>query len=173
MEFQVKTVLGQKEILAYQHIAAGSVQKVKMNLAHWSLIAVGLIGLAASGAGVARGGFAGAGIFGMAVSFLCFIWGANWYRYLVWKVTRKAPLGLEQEFLFGEEGMIARTQVEKVSHRYNAFYALAESKDYFVLFLNKEAGYILDKKGFSVGEPQDFAAGIQEKTGKKITIVKI
>ncbi len=173
MGFQVKTVLGRKEILAYQHITAHTVQKVKMNLLHWSLIAAGLVGLAASGAGIARGGFAGAGVFGVAVSFLCFIWGANWYNYLVWRVSRKAPLGMEQEFLFGDEGMIARTQVEKVSHRYSAFYALAESKDYFVLYLSKGSGYVLDKNGFSVGDPQAFAAEIQEKTGKPLTFVNL
>lgn len=173
MDFQVKTVLGQKEILAYQRITARTVQKVKMNLLHWGLIVVGLLGLTASGAAIGSGASGSGGILGVVLSMICFVWGINWYRYLVWKVARKVPPNLEQEFLFGEEGMVAKTSVEKLSHRYKGFYAIAESREYYVIFLAKGMGYILDKQGFLTGEAEAFGAYIQERTGKPLAVVNL
>lgn len=173
MEFQVKTTLGQKEILAYQRITGKTVQRVKMNVLHWGLVGLGLVGLTASGAALATVQGGAGSLLGLALSTICFVWGINWYRYLVWKVGRRLPADFQQEFLFGEDGMLARSVNEKVSHRYGAIYALAESQDYFVLFLHKGAGYILDKQGFEVGSPEEFATHIQEKTGKQISRVTL
>ncbi len=173
MGFQVKTTLGQKEILAYQRITARTVQKVKMNVLHWGLIVLGLIGLTTSGAALTMTNFSGGAFFSLSLSMVSFIWGINWYRFQVWKVARNIPANMEQQFMFGEDGMIAKTSSEKVSHRYASFYAIAESRDYYVLFLAKGMGYILDKKGFEIGEAAEFAPFIQEMTGKKLAFVNI
>ena len=69
--------------------------------------------------------------------------------------------------------MVAQGGTEKVVHQYGEFRDLAETEDYFVLFLHKGAGYILDKKGFLTGTPAQFGEFIKEKTGKDIPFVKI
>ena len=173
MEFLVKTTLGTTEIMAYQKITGKTVQKVKMTALHWGLIGFGLLRLTASGAAlsVARGG-AGA-VLGIALSMLAFVWGVNWYRYLTFKTARRLPAEFEQKFYFDDASMVAQGGTEKVVHQYGEFRDLAETEDYFVLFLHKGAGYILDKKGFLTGTPAQFGEFIKEKTGKDIPFVKI
>ncbi|MFR1052462.1 MAG: YcxB family protein [Lachnospirales bacterium] len=173
MEFLVKTDLGKTEIMAYQKVSCKTVQKLKMTAIHWGLIGFGLIGLTASGAalGVSRGG---AGAFlGIALSTLAFVWGINWYRYLTFKTARRLPERFEQKFYFDDTGMVAQGGTEKVVHQYGEFWALAETEDYFVLFLNKFSGYILSKAGFLQGDPAKFGAFLKEKTGKELPLVKI
>lgn len=173
MEFLVKTDLGRTEVLAYQKVSCKTVQKVKMTAIHWGLIVFGLIGLTANGAalGASRGG-AGA-VLGIALSTVAFVWGVNWYRYLAYKTTRRLPAHVEQKFYFDETGAAAQSGAEKVAHAYGAFRALAETEDYFVLFLDRESGYILPKTGFQRGDSSEFGAFIREKTGKALPFVKI
>lgn len=173
MEFLVKTVLGKTEIMAYQKVSCKTVQKLKMTAIHWGLIVFGVIGLTANGValGASRGG-AGA-ILGILLSTLAFVWGVNWYRYLTYKTARRLPAHFEQKFYFDETGVVAQGGTEKVVHQYGEFRALAETEDYFVLFLNQSSGYILSKAGFLQGDPTEFGTFLQKKTGKKLPFVKI
>lgn len=173
MEFLVNTTLGMTEIMTYQKATCKTVQKLKMTALHWGLIGVGLIGLTSSGIALANPQGGVGGILGLVLSVLSFVWGVNWYRYLTFKAARKVPADFHQEFYFDDTNLVAQAGTEKVVHTYRQFYALAETEDYFILFLHKGAGYVLDKKGFAKGEPGQFGAFIQEKTGKTLPFVKI
>lgn len=173
MEFLVKTDLGKTEIMAYQKVSCKTVQKLKMTLLHWGLIGFGLIGLTASGVALGTSGGGSGAFLGIALSTLAFVWGVNWYRYLTYKTARRLPEHFEQKFYFDEANVVAQGGAEKVIHRYSEFCALAETEDYFVLFLNRFSGYILSKKGFLQGDPAQFGTFLKEKTGKKLPLVKI
>lgn len=173
MGFEVKTVLGKEEVMAYQRISGRTIQRRRTLFARISLIAVAILGLTGSAVGVAAAGFTGSIALGILLCAACFAMGTRWYEYVAWRSGRKVPEGFTQTFYFDENNVVGQAEGQQVLHRYSDFAGAAESENYFCLFLNKKVGYILPKEGFLKGEPKDFGAFIQQKTGKDLPFVKI
>ena len=173
MEFEVKTVLDAETMVAYQKIAGRTVQRKKTALTRGALFLAGILGLTICAAGAAMSGVNGTVLLGTLLGGLCVALGAVWYNYTAWRVSRGTPGGLEQTFIFNGENLVASAGGQQVLHGYRDFSVLAESERYFVLFLNSGAGYILPKRGFLKGTPEQFGPFIEEKTGKKLTPAKL
>lgn len=69
---------------------------------------------------------------------------------------------------FKDDGYVHRTQAGESWWPYRQIKAIVESRDYFVLLLDKTHGQIYDKNGFTWGNPDGFREFIQRKTGLKI-----
>lgn len=70
----------------------------------------------------------------------------------------------EAEFRFDEDGVHTHSALEDGTVYYGAFVKLLESRDYFFLYVQKNSAFVLPKKDFTIGDPNDFAAFIHEKT---------
>ncbi len=174
MHFQVKTTLGRAEIAAYEAITSKTVQRVRRTLCHWGLIVVGLLCLTMTSVGLAMAGGGAGGVIGIVLGAIAVVWGLNWNRYLVWRTARRVPEGFGQTFFFGgDQVVVAVGQSRQVTHSYRDFRAVAESEDYYALFLTKFAGYLLPKAGFTKGEAAAFGPFLREKTGKDLPFVKL
>lgn len=64
---------------------------------------------------------------------------------------------------FREDGFTEGTQNRPIAYNYDALCEITENKEYFVLFLDKTHSIILDKSGFSEGDPEAFASFLEEK----------
>ncbi len=173
MEFEVKTVLDAKTLVDYQRITGRTVQRKKTAMTRGALFLAGILGLTICAVGIATSGFNTTVLLGTLLSGACVALGAVWYNYTTWRVSRKTPSGLEQTFFFTGENLVASAGEQRVLHGYRDFSALAESEEYFVLFLSSRAGYILPKSGFLKGTPEQFGPFIEEKTGKKFAPAKL
>lgn len=67
---------------------------------------------------------------------------------------------------------VLRTQAGEEWWPYQQIMASAETKDYFVLMLDRRHGQVYDKKGFSRGTPEEFRSFIHKKTGQKPQFVR-
>ncbi len=174
MEFEVKTVLDAKTVMDYQRLAGRTIQRSRTVLIRAALVVVGLLGLTLCGFGMAAIGGANLTIgVGVVLSALCLMMGLSWYQYQARKSLRGVPAEFEQRFYFSDAGVVAKSESEQLLHNYSDFCALAESEDYFALFLNRRSGYLLPKSGFLAGDVKAFGRFIQEKTGKEITRAKL
>ncbi len=173
MGFEVKTVLNAEALIAYQKMAGRSVLKKRTLVLRGSLILAGVMGLTLSAVALGAAGMTLFVMLGILLSALCLTMGGMWYNYTAGKMAKKTPADFQQDFFFGEENMAAVAGGRQLSHGYGDFMAVAESEGYFVLFLDPRSGYILPKNGFVKGRPEEFGAFIGEKTGKRVTPVKL
>ncbi len=173
MKFAVETKLGAEELNAYHRITGKSVLWFKLTLIQVSLLVVGTVAVIAGMASLAEVGFAIMPIVCVAAGIVMLVLDMNYYRYLTWKTGLRLGYGMEQQFFFEDDRLVAQTKVERVLHNYSDFKAVVEAQDYYALFLNKHFGYLLPKKGFFQGDPAEFSAFLEAKTGKRVRIVKI
>ena len=67
---------------------------------------------------------------------------------------------------------VHRTQAAESWWPYSQIKAAVETKDYFVLLLDRSHGQVYDKKGFSWGTPDEFREFIRKQTGLKVQTIK-
>ena len=108
----------------------------------------------------------------LAAIMLAAILGEDWANGLVG--LRDLPANRrEVNAAFRDESCyVCRTQAGEDWWPYKQIMAAAETKDYFVLFLDRRHGQIYDKKGFSRGTPAEFRSLIQKKTGHKPQFIR-
>lgn len=173
MNFEVKTVLTKKEIMAYQRISGKTVQRGRLLGSRGGLIFIGLAGLTGCAVAGNLSGFNVTVLIGFVLSAMCLMMGINWYGYLTWQNSRGGALGMELTCFFVPEHAVIRSGTVEALHKYSEFIALAESEDYFALFLDVKSGYILPKANFLHGDPAKFRDFLENATGKTVSQVKI
>lgn len=72
------------------------------------------------------------------------------------------------EYRFCDEGFTEIDEIQESRIKYTALIKLVETNGYFLLYVQKRAAHILPKARFTAGNPEDFAAFLEEKTGKKV-----
>ena len=98
--------------------------------------------------------------------------GIFWYPFQNYTSKRMLLQELKQyHFQFDETGFSCETQLANTHYLYHNLYAISENDHWFALFLDKKHGIIIDKSGFSSGDPSAFGSFIEEKTG--LTIQKV
>ena len=80
--------------------------------------------------------------------------------------TRNLAAGRNQ-YCFDEDGFSVENQIETSRIRYSGPMKMVETKGYFLLYMEDQRAFVLPKMGFVEGNVQDFAAFLEEKTGKK------
>lgn len=87
---------------------------------------------------------------------------------------RSVPAGRREVNTAFEDGRcyVCRTQAGEDWWPYQQVMAVAETRDYFVLMLDRRRGQVFDKKGFSCGTAEEFRSFIQKKTGQKPQFVR-
>ena len=73
----------------------------------------------------------------------------------------------EVTYKFGKNAMTVASGAENTVVHYTSVLRLAETKDYFLIYPQKRAAYVLAKAGFVSGDPAAFLPFIEEKTGLK------
>ena len=90
-------------------------------------------------------------------------------RLLAWFSWRGRNKSVEIiEYSFDDEGFTVENKVETGRIKYTALTKLVETNGYFLLYVQKRAAHILPKACFVAGNAEDFAAFLEEKTGKKV-----
>ena len=84
--------------------------------------------------------------------------------------VRKRMLPGTQEVTaqFGPEQFVSNTQVGSSAFFYDRVIALADTGRYIVFMFSQNHAQAYDKKGITGGTPEEFAAFVEEATGKKI-----
>ena len=103
----------------------------------------------------------------LAAIMLSAILGEDWANGLVG--LRGVPANRREVNTAFEDGRcyVCRTRAGEDWWPYQQIMAAAETKDYFVLLLDRRHGQVFDKKGFSCGTPAEFRSFIKKKTGHK------
>lgn len=173
MNFAVETTLDRETVEAYHRITAKSVMRFKLTVIQVALLVVGTVAAVAGMASVFEVGMEPLSVACMVAGIIMLTLDMNYFRYLSWKTCLRMGTGMVQKFYFEDKRLVAQTSAEQVTHGYDAFQTVAESQDYYALFLNKHFGYILPKKGFFEGDPAALRAFLEEKSGKPVRSVKI
>ena len=108
----------------------------------------------------------------MAAVMLAAILGEDWANGLVG--LRGIPKDRREINTAFEDGRcyVCRTQAGEDWWPYQQILAAAETRDYFVLLLDRRHGQVFDKKGFSCGTLAEFRSFIRKKTGLKIQSIR-
>lgn len=108
----------------------------------------------------------------LAAIMLAAILGEDWANGLVG--LRNLPASRREVNTAFEDGRcyVCRTQAGEEWWPYQQIMAVAETRDYFVLILDRRRGQVFDKKGLSCGTPEEFRSFIQKKTGQKPQFVR-
>ena len=105
-------------------------------------------------------------------ALLAAILGEDWANGLVG--LRGVPDNRREVNTAFQEGScyVCRTRAGEEWWPYQQIMAAAETKDYFVLMLDRRHGQVFDKKGFSCGTPEEFRDFIRKKTGLKTQLIR-
>lgn len=104
----------------------------------------------------------------LAAILLASILGEDWANGLV-GLRQVSADSREVNTAFPDERCyVRRTRAGEEWWPYRQIQAVAETRDYFVLLLDRRNGQVYDKKGFSWGTPEEFREFIQKKTGQKL-----
>lgn len=108
----------------------------------------------------------------LAVIMLAAILGEDWANGLVG--LRNLPANRREVNTAFEDGScyVCRTQAGEDWWPYRQIMAAAETRDYFVLILDRRRGQVYDKNGFSCGTPEEFRSLIKKKTGLKTQLIR-
>lgn len=87
---------------------------------------------------------------------------------------RRTPSDSREVNAAFEEGRsyVHRTRAGERWWPYSQIRAAVETKDYFILLLDRSRGHIYDKQGFSWGTPEEFRALIQKQTGLRLQTIR-
>ena len=108
----------------------------------------------------------------LAAIMLSAILGEDWVSGLTG--LRNLPANRREVNTAFEDGScyVCRTQAGEEWWPYRQIQAAAETRDYFVLILDRRRGRVFDKKGFSCGSPEELRSFIHKKTGLKPRLVR-
>lgn len=92
--------------------------------------------------------------------------GLFWGRILGWMTWRRTNHAVgETVYAFGDEAFTVSNKLASGVSKYPALIKLVETDGYFLLYVQKGVAYILPRNAFTVGDPAQFAAFIEERTG--------
>ncbi len=104
----------------------------------------------------------------------CGVFKGLFLRRFMARRTRKNMLHVgECHYVFTEDGFQAEQPGVSSTYRYDRIYKACEAPGYFVLFLDKEHGTVVDMGGFTQGTADGFRAFLEEKTGKPVEYVSL
>ena len=98
------------------------------------------------------------------------VWIPFYYRFQAWMAS-KLMLKREPEYIVNFYGLgyvVSSTTAYGEATGctpYDSIWQLCETREFFILLLNKRTGYILNKNGFSQGDVAGFRTFIEKKTG--------
>lgn len=173
MEFEIKTTLRKEEVQAFQRLSCRTVLKGRTTAMRLGLLALGVVVAVGATAQIRTGEGITLAIWGYILAVLSIAGSVLMERYLAWKSASRIQGEPEELFFFSEDNLLAESGKEKIIHRYDKLIAGAESQNYFIVFLDRDSGYVLPKEKFVVGDPAQFKAFLERKMGKKIPFVKI
>lgn len=106
----------------------------------------------------------------LALGTLLLVWMPFYHRFQAWAASKLVLKGNPEYTLdCDEQGytVSSTTAYGAATDRtdYSTLWKLCETKEYFVLLLNKRSGYIVDKDGFVQGSPGEFRTFLTKKTG--------
>ena len=94
-------------------------------------------------------------------------------RIAAWNSRRFLVKGrIDHVFIFSETELTVEIPgLERSVYPYSAFLAAYERNGYFTLLIDKRHAFIIDKSGFSSGDPEQFRSFLQERLGKEIPVL--
>ena len=111
----------------------------------------------------------GMGLLFSAVGLFAAVRGVPQYPYWVqraWKNDQKR--GAVFTYRFNQEGLEVHAKTSDHRYDYVLLQQLWEDEGHFYLFLDQPTPFMLNKTGFTQGDPAAFPAFLQEKTGKPV-----
>lgn len=91
--------------------------------------------------------------------------GIYWNRFQVWSSQRQLVNGVKTcTYTFSDDMISCETESDVTHYAYNRVYAVAETETWFGLFFDLSHGVVIDKKGFTKGDPVSFKAFIGRRT---------
>lgn len=170
MDYINKTVYDQNALGALNRLAVKTVQKQKTFLSRAFCFVFGILGLGI-GATLLFGPQQdrSLGTLGILYGVMFLGIGTFWTRFQTWTSRRMLTLGVKNcTFSFDDFSVTVENEMETNRYLYRNLYAAVEDENWYVLFLDKKHGIVLDKSGFTMGEAAAFRAYLEEKIGQPV-----
>lgn len=165
-----RTLYDDRALAAMNFLAERTVQKNRTVRARILCFVLGVIGLIAGVLVHPHQKVIGEGL--MLYGVILLIVGVSWHTFRLNSSRRQLPQGTRfctTEFM--EEGMTCTTEKGTTVYIYDQVFAIVEDSTWYVIFFDAGHGIILDKAGFTAGEPMMFKSFIGMHTQLPIQTV--
>ena len=157
--FVNRTAYDQRALVALNRLAEASVRKEKSRRTRALCYVCGVAGLVA-GAFVYR--------YQAIVGQLLLLYGVllllvaiSWRSFQLRSSRRQLQRGVTDcRYEFDEDEMLCHTAAGTERYPYDRIYAVVADSEWYAIFLDESHGVILDKQGFSTGDPLSFKSFI-------------
>lgn len=75
---------------------------------------------------------------------------------------------ITEHYVFGKDGYQSGSCGKMRKNQYGIIGAVCENENFYVVMIGHNRGFLLDKRNFKKGNPEDFHSFIEEKTGREI-----
>lgn len=169
MEFQLTTECDKETMLAFARTAGKTTRKWPMRIRRCIDFLFAMFLLIEAALLIWLGSDSPIIIVAIPMGLFFLFLGIFYYPLTAFQMRRLAMKGSSRKnILLTEEGIFSRTEIEEGKMVYSAFDQLFHYCHYYVLFVDKKHGVILDEKGIQQGNPTELSAFLERKCGKQI-----
>ena len=152
-----------KALTALNRLAEASVRKEKSRRTRMLCWLLGVVGLAAGAYCYPHQSLVGSLL--LLYGVLLLLVGISWKSFQLRSSQRQLQRGMREcTYEFDEDEILCNTQAGIQRYAYEQVFAVAADKDWYAIFFDASHGVILDKAGFTQGDPLSFKAFLGQHT---------
>ena len=103
-------------------------------------------------------------VIGVYLGIQLLITGVRYYDYFAQRAMKNIPpLALRNYFSFEEEQIVISNQMRSGSYPYSQFGFVCETRDYFLFYINRKNGYVMEKRGLENASPDELRELLNSK----------
>lgn len=172
MEFQVHTIYDSATVRELQDLINGAGKERRKKTVRRNVLALGVVCLAGAAVSAVAAGNDVLAIVLLLAGILLLSIGAVFPAYLTVRQDREdrkngKRQAQESDVCFSEDGFLIRNRRGERNYTYQSCLQLLEGPRHFVIMLGDTRAVALDKDGFLAGDPEEFRAFLEERTGKR------
>lgn len=166
VQFENQTVYDKRALGMLNYLAGKSVQRSRSRRTRAFCYALGVLGLVGGVVVFALlPGKRALGTLGLLYGILLLLVGIFWERFQVWSSQRQLVSGVKTcTYTFTDDMISCKTESDTTYYAYRRVYAVTESAEWFGVFFDVNHGIVIDKKGFTQGDPVSFKAFLGQHT---------
>ena len=103
-------------------------------------------------------------VIGLYLGVQLFWMGVTYYDYFAKQAMKKIPANaLRNYYSFEDEQIVISNPMRSGSYPYSQFGVVCETKDYFLFFINRQNGYVMEKRGIENGTVEELRELLNRK----------
>ncbi|MDY3014391.1 MAG: YcxB family protein [Evtepia sp.] len=161
--FVNQTTYNRDALAALNRLAEASVRKEKSRRTRALCYLLGVVGLVAGSYCYQSQTLVGTLL--LIYGVLLLLVAITWKSFQLRSSQRQLQQGVRTcTYEFDEDELICHTEAGELHYPYDQVYAVVGDKDWYAIFFDSSHGVVLDKKGFTAGDPMAFKAFIGQHT---------